>query len=156
MPARGCVLLWREVGGACRGRCGGLGSQGPTFRCPSGGEGAMARAQHCLDSSGAQASDPHVSAPTACALTLLRGPAAPAALRKLRGLAFPQGRCPPPATPEAAVGVSGNSSRTHVGSKEASFACFVYYITHSLLICFVYYVAHSLSHLLEASFGDVV
>lgn len=62
---------------------------------------AIARAQHFLESSMALASDPYVSALSAYTLTLLRSPAAPAALRKLRSLAIVQGRCPPPATPAA-------------------------------------------------------
>ncbi|KAM7142499.1 C3 and PZP-like alpha-2-macroglobulin domain-containing protein 8 isoform 2-T2 [Molossus nigricans] len=51
---------------------------------------AIARAQHFLESSVALASDPYISALTAYALTLLRSPAAPMALRKLRNLAITQ------------------------------------------------------------------
>lgn len=70
---------------------------------PQEERGAIARAQHFLESSVALASDPYISALTAYALTLLRSPAAPVALRKLRSLAITQGRCPPPATPVATV-----------------------------------------------------
>ncbi|XP_032990817.1 C3 and PZP-like alpha-2-macroglobulin domain-containing protein 8 isoform X1 [Rhinolophus ferrumequinum] len=52
--------------------------------------GAIARAQHFLESNVALASDPYISALTAYTLTLLRSPAAPAALRKLRSLAIMQ------------------------------------------------------------------
>lgn len=65
---------------------------------------AIARARHFLESSAPLAADPYSSALTTYALTLLRSPAAPAALRKLRSLAITQGRGPPPATPEATVG----------------------------------------------------
>ncbi|XP_039723675.1 C3 and PZP-like alpha-2-macroglobulin domain-containing protein 8 isoform X2 [Pteropus medius] len=51
---------------------------------------AIARAQHFLESSVALVSDPYVSALTAYALTLLRSPVFPAALRKLRSLAITQ------------------------------------------------------------------
>ncbi|XP_036271779.1 C3 and PZP-like alpha-2-macroglobulin domain-containing protein 8 [Pipistrellus kuhlii] len=52
--------------------------------------GAIARAQRFLESSVALASDPYTSALTAYALTLLRSPAAPGALRRLRSLAVTQ------------------------------------------------------------------
>ena len=68
---------------------------------------AITKARHFLESSASLVTDPYSSALTAYALTLLRSPAAPAALRKLRSLAITQGRCPcPPAqqTQEAAHG----------------------------------------------------
>ncbi|XP_073659117.1 C3 and PZP-like alpha-2-macroglobulin domain-containing protein 8 isoform X8 [Tursiops truncatus] len=52
--------------------------------------GAIAKARHFLESSAPLATDPYSSALTAYALTLLRSPAAPAALRKLRSLAITQ------------------------------------------------------------------
>ncbi|VFV36960.1 c3 and pzp-alpha-2-macroglobulin [Lynx pardinus] len=52
--------------------------------------GAIARARHFLESSVPLAADPYSSALTTYALTLLRSPAAPAALRKLRSLAITQ------------------------------------------------------------------
>ncbi|TKC50091.1 hypothetical protein EI555_001173, partial [Monodon monoceros] len=52
--------------------------------------GAIAKARHFLESSAPLAMDPYSSALTAYALTLLRSPAAPAALRKLRSLAITQ------------------------------------------------------------------
>lgn len=55
---------------------------------------AIARARHFLESSAPLAADPYSSALTTYALTLLRSPAAPAALRKLRSLAIMQGRGP--------------------------------------------------------------
>ncbi|XP_025313723.2 C3 and PZP-like alpha-2-macroglobulin domain-containing protein 8 isoform X5 [Canis lupus dingo] len=51
---------------------------------------AIARARHFLESSAPLAVDPYSSALTTYALTLLRSPAAPAALRKLRSLAITQ------------------------------------------------------------------
>ncbi|XP_032170736.1 C3 and PZP-like alpha-2-macroglobulin domain-containing protein 8 isoform X4 [Mustela erminea] len=51
---------------------------------------AIARARHFLESSAPLATDPYSSALTTYALTLLRSPAAPAALRKLRSLAIMQ------------------------------------------------------------------
>ncbi|XP_072577388.1 C3 and PZP-like alpha-2-macroglobulin domain-containing protein 8 isoform X5 [Vulpes vulpes] len=51
---------------------------------------AIARARHFLESSAPLAADPYSSALTTYALTLLRSPAAPAALRKLRSLAITQ------------------------------------------------------------------
>ncbi|XP_044109924.1 C3 and PZP-like alpha-2-macroglobulin domain-containing protein 8 isoform X6 [Neovison vison] len=51
---------------------------------------AIARARHFLESSAPLATDPYSSALTTYALTLLRSPAAPAALRKLRSLAITQ------------------------------------------------------------------
>lgn len=86
------------------GRAGQNSSQGshlpPT---PQEEAAAIARAQHFLESSVALVSDPYVSALTTYALTLLRSPVFPAALRKLRSLAITQRRCPPPATPAATV-----------------------------------------------------
>lgn len=61
---------------------------------PQEERGAIAKARHFLESSAPLAMDPYSSALTAYALTLLRSPAAPAALRKLRSLAITQGRCP--------------------------------------------------------------
>ncbi|KAF4014391.1 hypothetical protein G4228_005781 [Cervus hanglu yarkandensis] len=52
--------------------------------------GAIAKARHFLESSASLVTDPYSSALTAYALTLLRSPAAPAALRKLRSLAITQ------------------------------------------------------------------
>ncbi|XP_049564221.1 C3 and PZP-like alpha-2-macroglobulin domain-containing protein 8 [Orcinus orca] len=52
--------------------------------------GAIAKARHFLESSAPLATDPYSSALTAYTLTLLRSPAAPAALRKLRSLAITQ------------------------------------------------------------------
>ncbi|XP_060000646.1 C3 and PZP-like alpha-2-macroglobulin domain-containing protein 8 isoform X3 [Lagenorhynchus albirostris] len=52
--------------------------------------GAIAKARHFLESSAPLATDPYSGALTAYALTLLRSPAAPAALRKLRSLAITQ------------------------------------------------------------------
>eukprot|EP00069_Balaena_mysticetus_P019920 bmy_02576T0 len=52
--------------------------------------GAIAKARHFLESGAPLAVDPYSSALTAYALTLLRSPAAPAALRKLRSLAITQ------------------------------------------------------------------
>uniref|UniRef100_A0A480DIY3 C3 and PZP-like alpha-2-macroglobulin domain-containing protein 8 n=2 Tax=Sus scrofa TaxID=9823 RepID=A0A480DIY3_PIG len=52
--------------------------------------GAIAKARHFLESSAPLAVDPYSSALTAYTLTLLRSPAAPAALRKLRSLAITQ------------------------------------------------------------------
>ncbi|XP_007461165.1 PREDICTED: C3 and PZP-like alpha-2-macroglobulin domain-containing protein 8 [Lipotes vexillifer] len=52
--------------------------------------GAIAKARHFLESSAPLAMDPYSSALTAYALTLLRSPAAPAALRKLHSLAITQ------------------------------------------------------------------
>lgn len=81
-----------------------MASQGSTSHpTPQEERGAIARAQHFLESNVALASDPYISALTAYTLTLLRSPAAPAALRKLHSLAIMQGRCPLPATPAATV-----------------------------------------------------
>ncbi|XP_017906845.1 PREDICTED: C3 and PZP-like alpha-2-macroglobulin domain-containing protein 8 [Capra hircus] len=52
--------------------------------------GAITKARHFLESSASLVTDPYSSALTAYALTLLRSPAAPAALRKLRSLAITQ------------------------------------------------------------------
>lgn len=52
--------------------------------------GAIARAQHFLESNVALALDPYISALIAYTLTLLRSPASPVALRKLRSLAIMQ------------------------------------------------------------------
>lgn len=94
---------------------------------------AIARARHFLESSAPLATDPYSSALTTYALTLLRSPAAPAALRKLRSLAITQGRAPhrhpgghcgagPRRTQEAAHGHM-------LGSKEAHFAHSVQFVT---------------------------
>ena len=56
------------------------------------------------------AADPYSSALTTYALTLLRSPAAPAALRKLRSLAITQSRWLLIATPEATVGPAHRAS----------------------------------------------
>ncbi|OWK11628.1 hypothetical protein Celaphus_00003015, partial [Cervus elaphus hippelaphus] len=64
--------------------------------------GAIAKARHFLESSASLVTDPYSSALTAYALTLLRSPAAPAALRKLRSLAITQAPRPllsPPSFP---------------------------------------------------------
>ena len=67
----------------------------PTPRCtPQEERGTIAKARHFLESGAPLAVDPYSSALTAYALTLLRSPAAPPALRKLRSLAITQGRCP--------------------------------------------------------------
>nr|XP_045364134.1 C3 and PZP-like alpha-2-macroglobulin domain-containing protein 8 isoform X3 [Camelus bactrianus] len=52
--------------------------------------GAIAKAKHFLESSAPLTADPYSSALIAYALTLLRSPTAPAALRKLRSLAITQ------------------------------------------------------------------
>ncbi|XP_025771639.1 C3 and PZP-like alpha-2-macroglobulin domain-containing protein 8 [Puma concolor] len=70
--------------------------------------GAIARARHFLESSVPLAADPYSSALTTYALTLLRSPAAPAALRKLRSLAITQSRWLLIATPEATIDVTYN------------------------------------------------
>lgn len=64
---------------------------------------AIAKARRFLESRGPLATDPYSHALTTYALTLLRSPAAPEALRKLRSLAITQGRCPCPPAPEATV-----------------------------------------------------
>lgn len=99
----------RHAGGTCRRVVGGGpggAEQFPGFHLPPTPQeeaAAIARAQHFLESSVALVSDPYVSALTTYALTLLRSPVFPAALRKLRSLAITQRRCPPPATPAATV-----------------------------------------------------
>lgn len=92
--------LW--VGGGWAG--GRAASQGSTSQpTPQEERGAIARAQHFLESAVALALDPYISALIAYTLTLLRSPASPVALRTLRSLAIMQGRYPLPATPAATV-----------------------------------------------------
>lgn len=91
----------QEGGGWGKGRATPWGSTShPT---PQEERGAIAKARHFLESSAPLAVDPYSSALTAYTLTLLRSPAAPAALRKLRSLAITQGTCPPPITPVTTV-----------------------------------------------------
>lgn len=107
--AAGCPALAQACRGTCRRVVGGGpggAEQFPGLHLPPTPQeeaAAIARAQHFLESSVALVSDPYVSALTAYALTLLRSPVFPAALRKLRSLAITQRRCPPPATPAATV-----------------------------------------------------
>lgn len=102
-------MLSQACGGNCRWVVGGGqggAEQFPGLHLPPTPQeeaAAIARAQHFLESSVALVSDPYVSALTAYALTLLRSPVFPAALRKLRSLAITQGRRPLPATPAAPV-----------------------------------------------------
>ena len=62
--------------------------------------GSTDKARHFLESAAPLAMDPYSCALTTYALTLLRSPVAPEALRKLRSLAIMRGRCPWP-SPEA-------------------------------------------------------
>lgn len=110
-------------------------SQDCTFHSPPPQEerDAIARAQRFLESSVALASDPYTSALTAYALTLLRSPAAPVALRRLRSLAITQGRCPHACHPGGHhVGPPTMSRKQFMnacdGSKEASLAHFVLFV----------------------------